>query len=163
MRLWLWERHKKYTFAYLKHEHRYRLIIPLYNTRNVFRNWRAASVRKWQAWLFLLFPCLLQGVWKVPPSFLNIDLMIRFCMIGLWTWAIWFQTGIAKQNTEQVTVLLWVLFKVTTREDTTQESESVSLKNNQKRSSQSCNCVTGSRNLCYDGVKYRRWLPVFKL
>lgn len=153
MSLWLWEKHEKYVFVYLKHEHKYRLIILLHNARNISRNWRASSVGKWQVWIFLLFPYLLQGVWKVPPWFLNIDLMIRFCMIGLWTGAVWFQTGIAKQNTEQVTVLLWVLFKVTTRGDTNQESESVSLKNNQKRSRQSCNWESGSCNLYYDGVK----------
>lgn len=139
-----------------------RLIILLYSTRSVFGNRRASSLRKWQACIFLLFPSPLQGTRKVPPRFLNPDLMTRFGVIGLWSAAGWFQTGTAKQNTEQVTALLRVLFKVTTLRDTTQESESVSLNKNQRRSSQGCSWVSGNCNLYTDGVKEGKWLLAFK-
>lgn len=117
-------------------KHGYRLIKPLNTTRNVPRNWRASFAGKCQVWLLLLFPSLLQGLWKVPPWFLNIDLVILHDSFVTRTG--WFQTATAQHNTGQVPALLRALSEVTTHGDTAQEPESLSLKHNQKRSSQSC-------------------------
>lgn len=150
--LWLWENHQKDAFF----------------TENTARGWSNHStppemfletgeplLQGNDKRLLLLFPSLLRGAGKVPPRFLNIALVIRLCMMGLWAAQDDFR--LQQHNTGRVPALLRALPKVTTRGDTAQEPESLSLKHNQKRSSQSCS------KLDYDVGKWEKGLPVYKL